>query len=165
MFHLVPEVDNKLHTTEHRYRLSDPELIAKILPSHDAGVDRGVIAGRLNGLVEAAMSMNIDILVVSPPESYRGLLELKLTKAGLVVAYEDYAILSDGSLYKVGYRLAATVPAAPHTTNAHVCYDRWVATQLDSVKESELWKVVDPWTTYLQHELRTHYQSERETSH
>lgn len=165
MFHLVPEENPKLYTTPDRYRLSDPSLISKVLPPQDANLDPHVMVERLNGLIKAALSMDVDIVVVSPPESYRTLLELKLTKAGLITAYEDYAILDDGSLFKAGYRLAHAVPSEPRTPNAQAAYEAWVATHLDSVAESELWKVVDPWTTFLQHELRSHYQNERETSH
>lgn len=165
MFHLVPQEDPKLYTTPHRYRLSDPSLISQVLPPQDANLDDTIMASRIHGLIKAALAMDVDIVVLSPPESYRDLLELKLTNAGLIVAYEDYAILDDGSLFKAGYRLATVVPAGPRSVHAQNAFDDWVTTRLNSIPESELWKVIDPWTTFLQHELRSHYQNERETSH
>lgn len=157
VFYLTPH-DQDAPSGTGVYKLTDPEMVKMALPAGAHSMTQDEIRARFDALVMACRAMDIDIVVTTPDEGYRDLLELTLTAAGVVVAYEDYFIQEDGSMCKVGYRLASCVPDEPKTPNAYAAYEQWINEVYSRLSETDIAKVVDPWKTFLQQQLRTMFQ-------
>lgn len=158
MFYLTPHNEENVESSPMFFRLSNPELIETTLPRNLSTSNPTALGKAIAGLVGAARALDVDIIVLSPSEGQREAIEKLITKEGFVVAYEDFAVLEDGSLHKMGYRLAHTVPKEPGTDRARAAYDDWLREVYSQVSENDISKVVDPWTTFLLGELRAHHQ-------
>jgi len=140
------------------FKLTDPEMARLVFPSPKESLSKLELQTRFDGLISAARALDVDVVVANPPEEYREMFELSMAAAGLIVVYEDHQILKDGTLFKVGYRLASVVPGSPPTPKLENLYDDWINTVYSKLTEQNLVKVVDPWQTYLHQKLREMYQ-------